>query len=118
MSLLALLSADKVNLFSNSFLDLAEFIMKTMNRSVEDSEFAGFVVNYMISNMRSHYKEEPNHSLLAVFKSLLQDPVVFKDFKKTMGQNLMRQRRIFITPTLNLYQPLIEDETNAVLRAY
>ena len=120
-SIMALLSSDKVNLFNNTMFELLEHLITASkhNASEINSEYVAFVIDKMIMAEPLDFRKNPELSLLQAFRRYADDHEVKADFIQSKTNiNSLRQRRIFVTPSMDYYQPCHEDETNLVLRKY
>lgn len=71
LSLMALLSSDKVNLFNENFLKLVNYILNSsgFNKTEEDAEYAGFAIEKMIMNDETlDYKRDPDVNFIHRFR--------------------------------------------------
>jgi len=118
---MALFSSDKVNLFNNTMLELLEYLVTASKHNATElnSEYVAYVIDRMIVQEPLDFRKNPELSLLQVFRRFAEDKDIRNDFMQSKTNiNSLRQRRLFVTPTLDYYQPCHEDETNLVLRKY
>ena len=74
----------------------------------------------MIINEILDYKSEPDIKFIKIFEKYYAEKIAEEAANegRTDDINFMRQRRMTITPTLDYYHPMVEDETCLVLRKY
>ena len=72
----------------------------------------------MITNEILEYKSEPEIKFIKIFEKYYAEQLAEDNDAKFEDLNFMKQRRLTITPTLDYYHPMVEDETSLVLRKY
>lgn len=119
-SILAMLSQDKVNLFNNRLKDFMDYLiaMSDCNKSERNAQRAACAIDAMITNEILEYKSEPDIKFIKIFEKYYAEQLAEDNDAKFEDINFMKQRRLTITPTLDYYHPMVEDETCLVLRKY
>ncbi|CDW77053.1 rna-directed rna polymerase [Stylonychia lemnae] len=119
-SMMAMLSNDKVNLFNEKFLEFIEFLqISDYNRTEDQAQLASFLIDKMIIGEKFDYKKQSDINYVTVFQRYREDKENENDFcRSKQSINFLRQRRLFISPTIDYYQPAQEDESNRVIRKY
>jgi hypothetical protein len=119
-SILAMLSQDKVNLFNNRLKDFMDYLiaMSDCNKSERNAQRAACAIDTMITNEILEYKSEPDIKFIKIFEKYYAEQLAEDNDAKFEDINFMKQRRLTITPTLDYYHPMVEDETSLVLRKY
>ena len=65
------------------------------------------------------YKKYPDRNLVDLFQQFENDNDIKEDFDRTrISINMMYQHRVYITPTLNIYDKGTLEETNRVIRQF
>jgi hypothetical protein len=119
-SILAMLSQDKVNLFNNRLQHFMEYLlaMSDCNKSERNAQRAACAIDAMITNEILEYKSEPDIKFIKIFEKYYAEHLAEESDSKLEDINFIKQRRLTITPTLDYYHPMVEDETCLVLRKY
>ena len=121
-SILAMLSQDKVNIFNGRLQDFIDYLiaMSEANKSDKNAQRAAQAIDAMCTNEILDYKSEPDIKFIKIFEKYYADQVAeeAKNGTKSEDLNFMKQRRLTITPTLDYFHPLIEDESCLVLRKF
>ena len=71
----------------------------------------------MITNEILDYKTEPDIKFIKIFEKYYAEKIN-EEAESAQDINFMRQRRMTVTPTIDYYHPMVEDETCLVLRKY
>jgi hypothetical protein len=102
-AILALLSSDKVNLFNDKLVDLMEhlIVIDNHNKTEKHALLAAEAIERMITEEVMDYKVEPDINLTKLFIQYYQ--LVAKDGLPEENINMMKQRRMLVTPTLDYY---------------
>ena len=83
------------------------------------SDFGSFLIDQINLFHDLDYKDDSNNKLCDLFTKLSQDQAKKDEFKRVQNNiDLMRQRRVLVTPTLFHYTVAREEESNKVLRQY
>jgi hypothetical protein len=121
-SLLAMLSQDKVNLFNNRFQDFIDYLIafSDCNSSEKKAQRAAQAIDAMVTSEILDYKSEPNIKFIKIFEKYYAEQLTEEasNESKIEDINFMKQRRLTITPTVDYYHPLLEDETCLILRKF
>lgn len=120
-SVLALLSQDKVNIFSDSLIQFMEYLiaMSGFNNTEKLSHRGANIIDQMITGEILDFKKQPEINFIQTFQRYKQSTnFTEEEISKQDDLNFMKQRRLMITPTLDYYQVQVEDETCLVLRKY
>lgn len=78
-------------------------------------------IDQMVISETLDYKKTPNLNLTAIFQKYMLEKAKMasnSDRSKLDSVNYMKQRRLIITPTVDLFQIEVEDETCLALRKY
>ncbi len=120
-SVLALLSQDKVNLFTDSLILFMEYliVMSGFNNTERQSHRGACIIDKMITSEILDFKKHPDINLIFTFQKYKQNTnFTEEEVNKQDDLNFMKQRRLMISPTIDYYQVQVEDETCLVLRKY
>lgn len=119
-SILALLSLEKVSLFNDRLLNLMEYLMVSeWNTSEVKADTASYILEHLAQTESFDYKENNDKNICLLFQKLSTNKGLVQEYHQSMSNpNLMRQRRVFVSPTLDIYQFAVEEESNRVLRSY
>ena len=119
-SILALLSEGKVNIFNEGLVDFMGMINKGgWSGSEFMAEYGGYLIDRINVNADLDYKDSDAGGIQQLFESSRDDAQVLEDFQRLQEHaDIMRQRRLLVTPTLHHYTAAQEEEANKVLRQY
>ena len=120
-SVLALLSQDKVNLFTDSLILFMEYliVMSGFNNTEKQAHRGANIIDQMITSEILDFKKHPEINFIQAFQKYKQTAnFTEEDVNKQDDINFMKQRRLMITPTIDYYQVQVEDETCLVLRKF
>ena len=117
---MALLSQNKFNIFNKGLIDFMEMLNNGgWNASDMTADFGAFIVDHINLFHDLNYKDNSSDYIEKAFKDLIADPLMIEDFKRIQNeQNLVRQRRVLITPTLFHFTVVREEESNKVIRQF
>lgn len=83
------------------------------------SDYGAYLIDQINLFYDLDYKDDSNNKLCEIFTRFSEDPAKKEEFKRVQNNdNLMRQRRVLVTPTLFHYTVAKEEESNKVLRQY
>lgn len=89
------------------------------NKNDMIADFGAFIIDHINLFKDLDYKDDSSAEIEELFKALKEDPQIVEDFKKSLdSKNLIRQRRVLVTPTLFNFTVAREEEGNKVLRQY
>lgn len=110
----------KVSIFNPKMTELMEYlVVSEWNKSDEKADFASFALDYLNINDVTSKKSETNYNIAINFQRASINQLIIEDYQRSRNHpNLMRQRRMYVSPTLNYYQTASEEESNRVLRTY
>ena len=119
-SILALLSEGKVNIFNVGLVDFMGMINKGgWSGSEFMAEYGGYLIDRINVNADLDYKDSDAGGIQQLFESSRDDAQVLEDFQRLQEHaDIMRQRRLLVTPTLHHYTAAQEEEANKVLWQY
>lgn len=73
----------------------------------------------MVLNEPMDYRKDPDIVISSIYMKYYNNPDNKDEFMRSQNNiNFMRQRRLFITPTIDFYQVAVEDESNRVIRQF
>jgi len=106
-SIMAMLSNDKVNLFDDNFMTFMEYLeISDYNRTEEKAQYAAFIIDKMIIQEKFDYRKYIEIKYMDMFEQYMHDKDNEIDYYKSkQNVNFLRQRRLFISPTVDYYQP-------------
>jgi len=119
-AVLALLSQNKFNIFNLGLIDFMTMLDNGgWNRNDINADFGAFIIDHINLFKDLNYKDNCSSKIEELFVSLANDKLVIDDYKRIQGMpNLIRQRRVLVTPTLFNFSVSREEESNKVLRQY
>ena len=105
-SVLALLSQDKVNIFSDSLIQFMEYLiaMSGFNNTEKLSHRGANIIDQMITGEILDFKKQPEINFIQTFQRYKQSTnFTEEEISKQDDLNFMKQRRLMVTPTLDYY---------------
>ena len=104
-SVMALLSNDKANIFNDKLIEFMEYlVISDANKEEQEAQFASFVIDRIVLKELLDYKKDPNIDFIQVYSKYCQDQDVIHDYERVNSNiNFLRQRRLFVTPTMDYY---------------
>lgn len=83
------------------------------------ADFGAFLIDHINMFKDLNFKDNSVKVIEEEFIKLKADHAILDEFKRIQNdKNLVRQRRVLITPTLNLFTVSKEEESNKVIRQY
>lgn len=83
------------------------------------ADYGAFLIDHINMFKDLNFKDNSVKMIEEEFIRLKQDRQILDEFKKIQNdKNLIRQRRVLITPTLNLFTVAKEEESNKVIRQF
>ncbi len=87
------------------------------NKNEMTSDFGAYIIDHINLFKDLDYKDDSSAEIEELFTALKDDRQILEDFKKSIdSKNLIRQRRVLVTPTLFNFTVAREEEGNKVLR--
>jgi len=115
---MALLSQNKFNIFNQGLIEFMSLINEGgWNNQERVADFGAYIIDHINLFEELDYKDDSSASIMALFTKLKDSEIIREEFKKIdREENLIRQRRILVTPTLFHFTVAREEESNKVLR--
>lgn len=111
---MSLLSLKRVSIFNESIVSFINLL--ATDPKWNSSRFAEYG-SYLIDQMSLEIK--PGKDLIQLFSSFVQTPEHKQQFSVILTESeLLRQRKVFVTPTLIKYSTASEEESNRVIRKF
>jgi hypothetical protein len=89
------------------------------NNQDRAADYGAFLIDHINLFEELDFKDDSGSTIIKLFQQLVKNEVIMEEYKKIdREQNLIRQRRVLVTPTLFHFTVAREEESNKVLRQF